>query len=120
MVDRYGAYDGIDLLPQLSGDGKPPARTLFWRLQGQAAVLDGSDKLIRLSHRPAQLFQPAIDIAEQTDLATSDVDRLRLIYQKLAEWESMLSTVPLWGSSPYWVGISAKEYDTWLPRPEPK
>ncbi len=120
MVQRHGAYDGINLLPQLRGEATAPTRTLFWRLQGQAVVLDGDYKLIRLSHRAAQLFQPASDLAEQKDLAVADKERLVQLFQELGEWESMLPTVPLWGSSPFWRGQSAKIYDTWQPRPEPR
>ncbi|MGC6548135.1 MAG: sulfatase-like hydrolase/transferase, partial [Rubripirellula sp.] len=64
IVQKYGSYDGVNLLPLLCGTATPERRTLFWRLQGQAAILDGNEKLIHLSHRPAQMFLPATDIAE--------------------------------------------------------
>jgi len=119
-VEKFGAYDGVDLLPLLAGDVEPPARLLFWRLQGQAAVLSGDDKLIRLSHRPAQLFRPGEDPGEQTDLAAEAGSRFGELFRELAEWESMLPTVPLWGSSPFWIGESARHYDTLAPREEPE
>jgi arylsulfatase A-like enzyme len=118
-IDAYGEYDGIDLLPILSGKAKRSDRKLFWRLQGQAAVLHGKDKLIRLSHRPAQLFQPASDPGESADLASKDTKRFHELFRELADWETRLATVPLWGSSPYWNGQSARHYDQWLVRPEP-
>ncbi len=117
---RYGAYDGINLLPQFAGELDPPPRTLFWRLQGQTAVLDGSDKLIKLSHRPAQMFRPADDVAESIDQFDSDRTRASELFRMLGQWESTLATVPLWGSSPYWAGESANHYDTWDVRPEPR
>ena len=119
-VTAYGAYDGINVLPQLAGKTTPEPRTLFWRLQGQTAVLDGSDKLITLSHRSAQMFQPADDPAETVDRIDADRTRAAELFQTLGQWESSLATVPLWGSSPFWVGQSAKHYDTWHVRPEPK
>lgn len=119
-VKQFGAYDGIDLLPHLTGQAAPPHRTLFWRLQGQAAILDGDDKLVRLSHRPAQHFKPATDPAEQSDLAPSGGDRFDELFRKLAEWEALLPTLPLWGSSPVWSGSSADHYDNWQPRTEPQ
>ena len=119
-VANFGAYDGINVLPQLRHEGNSPPRTLFWRLQGQAAVLDGPHKLIRLSHRPAQLFRPAVDVAEEEDRAATDPKNLARLFKELADWEAMLPTVPLWGSSPYWRGASARDYDDWRPRPEPK
>jgi len=117
-VKRFGAYDGINLLPHLKGDLPPRERTLFWRLQGQAAVLSGEDKLIRLSHRPAQLFRPRTDRGELKDLAGAETGRVESLFRLLGEWESLLPTVPLWGSSPYWVGQSAQIYDDMAPRPE--
>lgn len=116
----YGEYDGIDLTAQLRGDGRADNRTLFWRLQGQAAVLHGRDKLIRLSHRPAQMFQPSTDPAESSDLAPANRDRFGEMFQKLADWEATLPTVPLWGSSPFWNGQSAKHYDNWGQHTEPQ
>lgn len=119
-VDRYGAYDGIDLLPQLSGTAGAARRTLFWRLQGQTAILDGMDKLITLSHRPPQLFRPAEDAAEATDRFDTDRTRADELYGMLGQWESLLTTAPLWDSSPYWISQSADHYDTWGVRDEPK
>jgi arylsulfatase A-like enzyme len=119
-VKAYGAYDGVNVLPQIAGESVPGSRTLFWRLQGQTAVLDGSDKLITLSHRRAQMFQPAADLAESVDRFNTDPTRADELFQVLGRWESSLATVPLWGSSPYWIGQSAKHYDTWPVRPEPQ
>ncbi len=115
----YGAYDGINLLPYLQDSATAPKRTLFWRLQGQAAVLDGQDKLIRLSHRPAQFFQPARDPAETDDLAMKRDSQFLALFKKLGEWESLLPTTPLWDSSPMWRSESAKHYDNWIPTEEP-
>ena len=116
----FGEYDGINLIPQLHGEHAASNRTLFWRLQGQAAILNGPDKLIRLSHRPAQMFQPSTDLAESNDLATTNGERFGQMFQKLADWESSLPTVPLWGSSPFWNSQSAKHYDEWQQHDEPQ
>ncbi|KAA5547219.1 sulfatase-like hydrolase/transferase [Roseiconus nitratireducens] len=120
MLALMGPYDGTNLLPQLGGQPEGTSRTLFWRLQGQAAVLQGSEKLIRLSHRPAQLFRLGTDAGESQDLAAAQLDRTKALFELLGEWESKLPTVPLWGSSPYWSGDSAKHYDGWAPRKEPE
>jgi arylsulfatase B len=120
VVKNYGEYDGVNLLPILSGRQQPKPRTLFWRLQGQRAVLSGSDKLIAPSHRPAQLFAPAIDPGETTDRHATRADQVLKLFKQLSDWEASLATVPLWGSSPYWSGQSAKHYDNWPVREEPK
>ena len=123
-IETWGEYDGVDLLPQLSnedgGEKKIADRTLFWRLQGQAAILSGDEKLVRLSHRPAQMFRPGSDPAEADDLAPSGGEDFDRLFRELGQWEATLPTVPLWGSSPFWSSESAKNYDGWLPRPEPE
>ena len=119
-VEAYGAYDGINLLPILKGEQPSPDRMLFWRLQGQVAVLKGQDKLISVSHRPAQLSRPAGDPGEQNDLAAEEVETLQELFGELGRWQSLLPTVPLWGSSPHWGGASARLYDGYSPREEPK
>ena len=117
----FGDYDGLNLLPVLEEiDQSPRKRSLFWRLQGQAAILDGQLKLIRPSHRSAQLFEPANDLGEQHDLSAEQIEQRDLLFQKLAEWESLRPTVPLWGSSPFWNRQSAQIYDSSPPLPEPK
>lgn len=118
-VKQFGEYDGLNLLPQLNSETQPKRRTLFWRLQGQTAVLDGEDKLITLSHRPPQMFQPASDVAEENDIMMNLGARSMELYRLLGEWESSLTTAPLWDSSPYWAGQSAKHYDSWGVRDEP-
>lgn len=117
-TNQFGAYDGMNVLPVLKGAPVPIKRTLFWRIQGQAAILSGNDKLIRLSHRPAQFFQPTTDLAEANDLAPQESETFKRLFRQLADWEATLPTVPLWGSSPFWSSQSAKHYDTWLPRDE--
>ena len=119
-IDRYGAHDGVDLLSQLSGKAEPQQRRLFWRLQGQTAVLLGDDKLIALSHRPPQLFRPGVDLAESDNRFDNDRETAKALFEELGLWQSRLSTVPLWGSSPTWSAQSAAQYDGWEPGPEPK
>ena len=119
-VQKYGQYDGVNLLPQLTGRTAPAARRLFWRLQGQTAVMQGADKLITLAHRPPQMFHPAMDSGETQDRFDAERSRVSELFQLLGEWESTLPTVPLWGSSPFWTGQSAGHYDSWPVRPEPQ
>ena len=114
----YGDYDGINALPVFSAATKGPERTLFWRLQGQRAVLHGEDKLIALSHRPPQLFQPKGDAGERRDLAASEPAKIQVLFERLGEWEASLETAPLWDESPRWWRDSAHIYDTWAPRAE--
>jgi arylsulfatase B len=119
-VSRFGEYDGFNLLQMLEGKTGGPQRTLFFRLQGQKAVLRDGDKLISLSHRLPQLFSPATDTGEKNDTLPADKQQAEELFRLLGEWESMLPTVPLWGSSPFWSGQSAKGYESYPVRPEPR
>ena len=118
-ISEYGEYDGIPLIEQLSGKSEPELRTLYWRLQGQTAVIDRGDKLIVLSHRPAQLFRPSNDLAETKDLMQTDPTRAAELFEQLGRWQSNLPTAPLWDSSPFWRSQSAKQYDQWGVKDEP-
>jgi arylsulfatase A-like enzyme len=115
----YGRFDGVNFLPVLQQAATPPPRTLHWRLQGQSAILMGDLKLITLAHRPPQLFAVADDPGETRDLATAQPRDLSELYNGLGEWEARLPTVPIWDSSPFWIGDSARLYDTQVPRTEP-
>lgn len=117
---RYGTYDGIDWIALFTSGNPPEPRTLFWRLQGQSAILSGGDKLITLTHRPPQLFTPASDPGEQSDLSGQHRETMAKLYQQLSAWESSLATAPIWSSSPYWGGESARLYDQSPPVAEPK
>ena len=108
----YGDYDGSSLFPFFKNHSETTDRLLFWRLQGQSGVLAGDYKLIKLSHRPAELYRPASDPAEINNLAQSNDEKLRQLFLKLGEWEGSHATIPLWGSSPFWDVDSAKIYDT--------
>ncbi|QDT58341.1 Arylsulfatase [Stieleria bergensis] len=119
MVELAGPYDGIDVLPQLTDVSLDSQRRLHWRLQGQAAILFGKHKLVRLSHRPAELFDVGKDIAEANNKRQTHHAEFEEMFEALGTWESTLPTVPLWGSSPVWSGVSAEHYDSLNPRPEP-
>ncbi|RLD30441.1 MAG: arylsulfatase [Bacteroidetes bacterium] len=113
-------YDGINILPLIKGEQQASPRRLFWRLQGQAAILDGKDKLIRLSHKPAEYFRPIDDIGEGEDLSKKNSERYSELYELLFNWEVTLPTNPHFSTSPYWKGESAKNYESWKPKPEIK
>ncbi|MDB4618086.1 sulfatase-like hydrolase/transferase [Akkermansiaceae bacterium] len=114
------AYDGVNILPVLKGELQTEPRLLTWRLQGQSAILYGEYKLIRFTHRPAQLFSPAKDPGEANDLSSHQNEVFRDLFSRLGTWESRLATQPLWDSSPRWWAESAKNYDTARPIEEPQ
>ncbi len=113
-------YDGYNVLPVLEGKETARIRRLFWRLQGQCCVLDGEDKFIRLTHRPAQYFRPFEDKGERNDLTRENPKRVKELYNMLLQWESGLPTYPHFFTSPYWIKASAQNYDDYVPVPEPE
>lgn len=114
-------YDGIDVLPYLVSGEPTPDRAMFWRLQGQTSVLvNGNDKLIRLAHRPAQFFQLATDLGEQTDLAGDRHDRVLELYTLIHDWERSMPVYRYFDTSPYWRGPSAQNYEEYVPVEEPR
>ena len=118
LVENYGNYDGMNLLPHLVENKPFPDRRLFFRLQGQAAIMQGNYKLIRLSHRSAQMFDVHNDPSEQEDLILTMPEKANQLFSDLGTWESRLTTAPLWSSSPYWDGDSSKIYDNFAARNE--
>ncbi|MEK9864414.1 MAG: arylsulfatase, partial [Verrucomicrobiota bacterium] len=87
---QFGSYDGMNLLPFLEQQAPEMSRTLFWRCQGQASVLQGTWKLIRPSHRSPQIFQPGLDQAEASDLILDEKETADGLMGALMRWESLL------------------------------
>jgi arylsulfatase A-like enzyme len=109
-------YDGLNVLPFLTGQQNSPRRTLFWRNFGLGdngppgskitiwAVRDGALKLVTSKatvHQPPALYDLHNDIGETTDRASaqpSDVRRLRTLYD---QWQKKL-IAPLWQKDKDW------------------
>ena len=75
------AFDGVDLLPYLTGaTDAAPHDVLHWRQGNRWAVRAGNLKLVRADEGRPRLFDLAVDRGEQHDLAEErpdEVDRLR-------------------------------------------
>lgn len=113
-------YDGYNIIPILTGEYQAMERRLFFRLQGQSCVLDGEDKFIRLTHRPAQYFRPFEDLGERNDLSQKYGKRYLELYEILFQWEYSLPTYPHNQTSPKWMKNTANSYDNIIPIPEPE
>jgi arylsulfatase A-like enzyme len=91
-------YDGVDLVPHLSGKNPdPPHDLLFWRQGGgrDFAARDLRYKIVRHNYGPVQLFDLDKDLSETKDLAAEqpqEVDRLMKAYR---HWHSQMVN-PLW------------------------
>ena len=107
-------YDGVDLLPFWRGEraAKRPHERLFWRLAHRgAAIREGDYKLIRLPHSPPMLFELSSDPSEQSDLAATDVQRVRAMMRTLHDWECSLEREPKWTSGPFWARYNRRLYE---------
>jgi arylsulfatase A-like enzyme len=88
--------DGQDLLPVLTGQRAPAARTLFWRYKANAqrAVRSGNWKYLRINGNEF-LFDVTVDQRERANLAQRHPD----VFARLkGEWETwnagMLAITP--------------------------
>ena len=99
-LDRRKKYDGVNLIPYLTGQntGKPHYR-LYWRIGSRAAVRAGDWKLLRNPRRGQgndwQLYHLADDIAEENDLARSNPAKAAELREA---WEEMNAEMidPVW------------------------
>src|SRR4029077_11615262 len=113
-------YDGVNLLPYLTGQQVSPQRTLFWRWFGLDttgpwgssptlyAVRSGDLKLaVPDSNIPVRLFNLANDIGETTDLSTSQPGNVASLQQSWNQWNAQMIE-PLW---------TAETFNNWNPPP---
>ena len=88
-------YDGVDLLPYLTGKTrKPPHEVLCWRNGQNAAVRKGNWKLFKGGEH-YWLFDLSNDIAEQRNLASKYPRMVEELKGELARWEKQMKE-PLW------------------------
>jgi arylsulfatase A-like enzyme len=92
-VDR--AYDGVDLLPYLTGKKKTaPHEVLCWRNGENAAVRKGNWKLFKGGDR-YWLFDLSKDIGEQQNVADKYPAVVAQLKKELAAWEARMKP-PMW------------------------
>jgi hypothetical protein len=104
------AFDGIDVMPYLSGQQTSPQRTLYWRWFGLGdtgplgafntiwAVRDGPLKLVVERAKDTQspaLYDLSSDIGEAHDLANTQPDQVNSLQNLFKQWE-LLAVPALW------------------------
>jgi len=96
-----GRYDGVELLPYLSGaNPSPPHDALFWRAGEQWAVRAANFKLTHADvSAPPKLFDLSKDPGESHDLAAMQPDLAASLKSKYDGWNSTLAP-PLWRDIP--------------------
>jgi arylsulfatase A-like enzyme len=87
---RDRKFDGVNLLPVLSGKAGPFPRTVFWRSKRakrvRKAVRDGDLKYV-IDDGAEEMHDLAADASEQKDLLPSAAAEARRLKAKLAAWE---------------------------------
>ena len=112
-------FDGVNLLPYLSGANvAPPHDTLLWRFTVSAAIREGDWKLVRLPDRLPMLFNLATDVSEQHDVALKNLDRTRTLLRRLGWWDVNLPH-PLFLEGAIWKHRQLNLYDVTYPLTQP-
>jgi len=103
-------FDGVDLLPYLTGKQKgAPHDALYWRLGGMMAIRKGDWKLVKTREGPlididpsalhdlseAGLYNLSEDIGETRNRAAERPDKVRELSDLWQQWNRHLSK-PLW------------------------
>ena len=80
--------DGVNLIPYLKGDAVgQPHDEMMWRFTISAGIREGDWKLVRLPDRLPQLYNIKTDIAEQTDVADQNRERVKRMLKRLGDWD---------------------------------
>jgi arylsulfatase A-like enzyme len=109
--------DGLNLLPQLTGEAPPLTRTLFWRYKylGQQAVRDGNWKYLKILDNTF-LFDVAEDPLERANLK----HRHRDVYERLVSvWNAWNETMLPLDPQSYTLGFSGAELADHFGAPTP-
>ncbi|MCM2680293.1 sulfatase [Echinimonas agarilytica] len=95
-IEMQENWDGVDLIPHLTGkNSNRPHQLMFWKKETRAVIRDGDWKLVRHPDRPAELFDLSKDVGEQNDLAAKEPERVKRMFKQLFEWELTLER-PRW------------------------
>ncbi len=99
-LDKKRIYDGVNLIPYLSGKNTGrPHETLYWRSGNRTALRVGDWKLLRNPKRKQpptwELYNLAADLREMNNLAETNPDRLK---QLQTAWEKLDNEMiePVW------------------------
>lgn len=97
-IDPAWKFDGVDLLPYLTGKNTArPHETLYWRFGEQWAIRKGDWKLVasRIDQLKPRLINLAEDIAEANDLSDKEPEKKHELEMAWKAWSAEQSE-PLW------------------------
>lgn len=98
-------FDGVDLMPHLTGKVKtPPHERLFWRMRQESqvthAVREDNWKAIRIGKKPVELYDLAADIAESKNLASEKPEVVERLTAAIDAWDKELAPSATTGKIP--------------------
>lgn len=94
-LPKNHTFDGVDLIPYLTGTDKtPPHEFFFWRTGHYYAVRQGNWKLVNTSSH-AELFDLATDISETRNLAAEQPNVVKKLTKAHEAWNTQMID-PLW------------------------
>lgn len=104
--------DGKDLLPFLKSKNYSVNvhEDLFWRKDQMASARVGDYKLIRLKDNQSVLYNIKNDLVEIKDLTPTDSLHVKLLNNKLLQWESTLMK-PIWTEPKDWNTVTHMIYE---------
>jgi arylsulfatase A-like enzyme len=84
-------FDGVDLLPYLSGRSQGmPHDALFWRGGQGRAVRMGNWKLVEFGERYSRLYDLAKDLGEKVDLSSRHPEQVRRLREAWRAWSAQM------------------------------
>jgi arylsulfatase A-like enzyme len=93
-------YDGVNLIPFLTGDTTFPHREFFWRSGYSKAVCKENWKLyVNEKSRKTYLFDLSTDLPEMHDLSSTRKDKVIELQTDLEDWEKKSAVRPAWPSA---------------------
>jgi arylsulfatase A-like enzyme len=101
-LPRDRVYDGVDLLPYLSGQKTgAPHQSLMWRRSPLVSIRQGDWKLWKeLNGKYTLLYNLKDDLNETTNLASKHPEKVRELEAALEQWSKDLQD-PRWPSRPH-------------------
>jgi len=96
-VKPPAGLDGVDLTPYLKGENTgEPHDALYFEMGGVGAVRQGRWKLLLhdRTHAAPQLYDLSNDVEEKHDLASAELDRVKVLAEKWRVWHGQMPSAP--------------------------
>lgn len=90
-IEPTAKLDGVDLTPYLKGENTTaPHDALYFKVDKQSAVRQGSWKLVMNADGTKQLFDLSKDLSEKNDLAAAHPDVVNNMVEKWNAWNAQM------------------------------